>query len=253
MEISRLVLGVLVAIALPGSISALRDRLPLAALVSLFLSLYAVVPVLNGWEAFAVTFSAVIAAICTLLLRNHLTKDAESGKNEPATAPFPFRTSGLAALLILVSAFPIGLTLVAYYGNDAMAHLMESTGGNATAIVLFGLLAAVFIGNDVAYLSVLPLIRKLRTEKDGGAALVPQGQHVGWIERSVIFSFVAGGQADAAALAVAAKALIRLPQVQDEKEGSAVGEYIIVGTLASVVASIAAAVIVRLALGLPAL
>lgn len=250
MEISRLILGVLVAIALPGSISALRARIPLGVLVSLLLSLYAVVPVLNGWAAFAVTSSAVIASVCTLILRGHLSKEV---KPDPAGSEFPFRASGLIALLILASAIPVGLTLIAFYGNDAMAHLMQSTGSNTTAIVLFGLLAAVFIGNDVAYLSVLPLIRKLKSDKDGGATLVPQGQHVGWIERSVIFSFVAGGQADAAALAVAAKALIRLPQVQDEKEGSAVGEYIIVGTLASVVASIAAAVIVRLALGLPAL
>jgi hypothetical protein len=248
LETARLLLGVLVATSLPASVPALRRRPALALVFSSAFAWYAILPTLDRWAAAFTWLAAVTASQLNCLLRRRLSADASVHRLSGL-----LRRSKDARTPVTVAAFllvPVGTAWIALHGSRYGRALAESAGSDEFAVAVSGLLLAVFVGNDLAYLAVRPYFSKL---SESGTSIVPSGIYIGWVERAVIFAFVAGGQADAAALAVAAKALIRLPQVQDEAKGSILGEYIIVGTLASVLASILAAVAVRLALGLPAL
>jgi hypothetical protein len=244
-------LGVLVTAALPASVPALRNRPLLALLFSALFGWYAVLPTLDGWAAAFTWLIAVGAALVSCRLRRD-----SSGKHSlfgPLKLREVFRHTATGTLITAMAVVPLLIAWVAFYGEQHLRALTTSAGRDEVAVVTSGLLLAAFVGNDLAYLAVRPYLPKLKASSDNFDSIVPNGIFVGWVERAVIFAFVAGGQSDAAALAVAAKALIRLPEVQDEQKGSILAEYIIVGTLASVLVSIVAAVAIRLALGLSAL
>jgi hypothetical protein len=101
------------------------------------------------------------------------------------------------------------------------------------------------------YVTVRPLVKRLGSEGENLLQLLPNSEYIGWTERALVFIFVAGGQADAAALAIAVKSLARLPNVGDHAKGFT--EYFLLGTLASLLAAVAVAVLVRIALGQPPL
>jgi hypothetical protein len=63
-----------------------------------------------------------------------------------------------------------------------------------------------------------------------------------------VFAFIAGGQPSAAALAITAKTLVRIPDLQSHPK--AFVEYVLIGTYASLLVALTFAVFVRLALGL---
>lgn len=63
-----------------------------------------------------------------------------------------------------------------------------------------------------------------------------------------MFAFIAGGQPSAAALAITAKTLVRIPDLQSHPK--AFVEYVLIGTYASLLVALTFAVFVRLALGL---
>ena len=252
MEVARLMLGIVVSVAFPASIPNLRRRPLIALLCATALALYAILPVLNGLGAALTVLVAVIASHAMNFFRCSVAGEDFAEKLRHTWKDIRNHASTLVIILFLVVA-PLAVGWISFYRGKYADALTESIGSNEFAIALLGLMLAVFVGNDIAYLAVRKYISKLTAGGPDAISIVPSGLYVGWIERAVIFSFVAGGQADAAALAVAAKALFRLPEVQDEEKGSVLGEYIIVGTLASVLASIAAAIAVRLALGLSAL
>ncbi|GAA0560475.1 hypothetical protein GCM10010172_49480 [Paractinoplanes ferrugineus] len=119
---------------------------------------------------------------------------------------------------------------------------------NRIAVVVITALLAIFSTNDIVLTIVRPYVRVLDASDDKVSALAPSGIYLGWIERALVFAFVASSQADAAALTIAAKSLVRLPEVQRDQE--IFGEYVIVGTLASSLAATLLAVAGRLALGI---
>jgi hypothetical protein len=251
LEIARLLLGVLVATALPASVPFLRKRRFAALLFSSAFCWYAVLPVLDDWAASFVW----VATIAVSQVYTHLRRRS-AGEASRYTFQLLVRELGWTikpAAVAGLALLPIAIAWIAFHGSQSVHALADSVGQDRVAVTVSGLLLAIFVSNDLAYLAIRPYLSRLRNTNGTHGSIVPSGIYVGWVERAVIFSFVAGGQADAAALAVAAKALIRLPEVQEQDKGSIMGEYIIVGTLASVLASIAAAVFVRLALGLSAL
>lgn len=230
--------------------NAARETTGGAAVSGVF-GCYAVLPALNGWAASFTWVTAVAASQANVFLRGDPSGETSSRTfrdafNDLNKADKPGIVAGLVFL-------PVPVAWVAFYGEQYAGALTRSAGSDNVAVVVSGLLLVVFVGNDLAYLAVRPYLSRLSTSGANADSIVPSGIYVGWVERAVIFTFVAGGQADAAALAVATKALFRLPEVQDEEKGSILGEYIIVGTLASALISISGAVAVRLALGLSAL
>jgi len=71
---------------------------------------------------------------------------------------------------------------------------------------------------------------KLMQAKPG---LPSAGKYIGWLERSLVVTFIVGGYPDGIGLLLAAKALARYPEIKnDDKHHFA--EYFLIGTLTSV-------------------
>jgi len=59
------------------------------------------------------------------------------------------------------------------------------------------------------------------------------GKYIGWVERILILTFIVGGYETAVGFLLAAKALVRYPEIQEDTRGH-FAEYFLVGTLTSV-------------------
>jgi len=66
------------------------------------------------------------------------------------------------------------------------------------------------------------------------------GKYIGWLERSLVLTFIASGYPDGVGLLLAAKALARYPEIKDDTKGH-LAEYVLIGTLTSVSVALAAA------------
>ncbi|MEV5310807.1 hypothetical protein [Streptomyces sp. NPDC052610] len=132
--------------------------------------------------------------------------------------------------------------------------LTVTTNDDRFLITVSGLLVAVFGCQFFIASSVKALIKEIRAKIDSGDLpesvdeFIKVGPHVGWIERFILFSFLVSGSPEAAALVVTAKSFARAPGAREG--GKLVGDYYLIGTLASVAAALAASSITRLALGL---
>lgn len=86
------------------------------------------------------------------------------------------------------------------------------------------------------------LLVKVRAAPTGGSE--GAGRWIGTLERLILFLLVVADEAGAAGLVVAAKAILRFPEIAgDEPHLSA--EYVLIGSLASWLAAIAAGLAVR--------
>lgn len=111
-------------------------------------------------------------------------------------------------------------------------------------------IATFVAGSAIAFL-LCPLQEELVKKGETLASLRNAGTYIGWLERTVFFVLFVAGEPGAAGLALTAKSIARFPTLPDHKEGFA--EYFLIGTLLSVALSGAAAIVVRLVLGFPAL
>ncbi|MDT0318248.1 hypothetical protein [Streptomyces millisiae] len=128
--------------------------------------------------------------------------------------------------------------------NDRVAIFM-STG-----------LVAVFGGGALARAATAPVRRAVDALPEGDAQrglaedFMMGSRSIGLLERGLMFAFLAAGRPEAAALALTAKSLARGPASDHGKYAS---EYFLLGTLASVIASLAMSMTARAAVGLPVL
>jgi hypothetical protein len=108
-------------------------------------------------------------------------------------------------------------------------------------LVLGGLLVQLSTGNVVVrlVLAATDTVNPARPERDASVRL-KGGRLLGPMERLVIFGLGLGGHVTAASLVIAAKALIRWPELQSFRDGSAEGptidevtEYFLVGSFVS--------------------
>lgn len=257
MEPARLLLGMVVAIALPMSVPPLQGRRLAAVAFTGLYAAYAILPILDGWRAAVVWLMATLAGQGDALRARNLYKPIPTSRlrDYSKTVTERMRAWGVtvasrkSGFLFLL---PILVASAIFYGSTSIATIRHTLSDHRIAIVLSGLLLAVFVGNELVALVVRPHIAALGDNSESANQILPQGLHLGWIERALVFVFVAGGQADAAALAVAAKSLARLPALQRD-EGNTLGQYVIVGTLTSTLIALVAGVVVRLSLGLSAL
>jgi len=155
----------------------------------------------------------------------------------------------LAASVIAAVAVAAGLVLDATGTWHVVERALESD--RAVAITL-GFLAAVFpLGAVIAVLTA-PWSRAVEHQFTGPDAL-PRGlegagRYIGWLERSAIFIAVVLGHPGAIVAIFTAKSVARFPAFTRE----AFAEYYLIGTLLSLFGATAAAVCIRLALGLDA-
>jgi len=140
-------------------------------------------------------------------------------------------------------------------GGTTVSLGVELLSSDRAAIFFSGLLVAVFGGGTLAKVATGPVRREIDslpdgTERDAALEFMSGGSNIGVLERGLLFAFLAAGQPEAAALVLAAKSLARVPTSEHGKQAS---EYFLLGTLASVIASLAMSMAARAAVGLPVL
>lgn len=59
------------------------------------------------------------------------------------------------------------------------------------------------------------------------------GKYIGWLERALMITFIVGGYPEGIGLLLAAKALVRYPEIKNDEKGH-FAEYFLIGTLTSV-------------------
>ncbi|WP_420117627.1 hypothetical protein [Micromonospora sp.] len=255
MELTRLVFGLLVAVLLPTSLDVLRTRPWAAHAITGSYAAYAVFPVLDGAEAALVWAAAVLTGMLLLPTSGRLTlrfpirrwtrklhdRSVLSSYLRPVTA---HRSLAMVSGVLLLA---VGV----FYGSAWPQKVVALWRDDKLGLVLSGFLLAVFVGNLVVARVVRPYFNVL-PEQGGGASLLHLGTQLGWIERALVFTFIATGQPAAAALAIAVKSLVRLPEVREQAEGT-FSQYVMVGTMTSLIVAVGAGIAVRIALGLPAL
>jgi hypothetical protein len=246
MESARIWLGILVAVGLPATLPLLQRRALAPTAAAAAYGAYTIFPVWSGWRAVVAWSATTVVAHLV-----HRSRRTNSGGHQarPLRTPLVDRVKALSSQpttrrSALVMTIPIlVLTISGTASVDAARDLITN---NGVAIILSGFLCAVFIGGRLVALVVQPFSEIVGDR----AALL--GVRLGWIERALVFTFIAGGQPEAAALAIAAKSLVRLPDIPRHKEPD-YGQYVVVGTLTSLLVAVAAGIVVRLALKLPPL
>ncbi|MEW2379933.1 hypothetical protein AB0883_28035 [Micromonospora sp. NPDC047812] len=258
MELARLILGLLVAGLLPSSVALLRTHTAASYAFTVLYAAYAIFPVLHGWKAILLW----VAVALTASLRSAPAGQAgrwtivtgrAGGHTHRRSAAGHWRQSLQSTKNIVLLAAILAGAFVAFYGSrtlDVLTHLwIEDSFG----VLLSGLLLAVFVGNLIVARVVRPYFQAL-PEEDRAVGLLHLGTRLGWIERALVFVFIAAGQPEAAALAITAKSLVRIPEIREHQgKNTGFGQYVIVGTLTSLLVAVGAGIVVRIALGLPAL
>jgi hypothetical protein len=268
MELSRLLLGFVVAIGVPLSVPILRRSKKWVVLFSAGYAAYCSFWVLSAIKSLAVCLIAVAASL--ILCRWRAASDgAPKGCADDAVpkAVSPSKAvTGVKSLftetlrfcracmtrvdmvvLIVLCCFVV-LIASSLYKAGGLERLLDN---DRIALVLSGGLLAVFAGNELVLLAIMPYLRALESQGESVGTIIPTGLHIGWIERTIVFSFIAAGEPEAATLAVAAKSLIRIPEVQ--RHAGVYAQYVVVGTLANLLVALFAAIIVRICSGMPPL
>ncbi|MFJ5989624.1 hypothetical protein [Lentzea sp. NPDC092896] len=248
LEIARLSLGLLVAVTVPVSIARRGQRLWVCIAASLVYAAYVVFPVLDGTAAVASWLcSGVSTAVLGVLGRR-------VGENPVAVRPRRtsrevwgwFRQQWWPVTVLVALVGTLLVALVGSRGARAFQLVTAALEDHSWSVVLSGMIVAVFVGDDVIRLVLRPFVRQLREHGIDVAALAPTSAHIGWLERALVFVLIAGGQAEAAALAFTIKALFRISTDRSRD----FTEYYLVGTLTSVVLATIVAIIVRIGVGL---
>lgn len=268
MELTRLVLGLLVARLLPLSLDFLPPR-PLAGrFFTMVYAAYAVFPVLPGWKGLAVWIAAALIGparsdrlgirATVRSWRNRRPRNRQELLNIlQRTALDTLQRAALAARRRFTTPSPnivmtvglLALAMAVFYGTDAWQTATHLWQDDRLSVISSGFLLAVFAGNLIVVRVIRPYSNALTKEKDD-VDLLHLGTYLGWIERALVFTFIAAGQPEAAALAITVKSLVRLPDIRDDKS---FGQYVMMGTMTSLLVAVIAGLVVRIALGLPAL
>jgi hypothetical protein len=286
MDTARLLLGLTVAVALPASVAGLQMWWRRTVFTAVYAA-YAIYHSLHGGTAVVVWLVAVVVsslgdihsirkllwarstservAVLRDLRRRFWLSVARTRRvllrrtrRRRATGPAPGAVPVVAARLDTAGAawpaYGMLLSVVllvagaAKYGDRIPGVVATFVNDTRMAVIISGLLLAVFVGNTVVLIVLMPYIKLLRS--DGSVhKIVDFGLYLGWVERAIVFIFVAAGHPDAAALAIATKSFVRLPEVQRHTEVN-FGQYVAMGTLLSLLIAVSFGILVRLALGL---
>jgi len=168
----------------------------------------------------------------------------EEKSNQPAWASFVATQVGMVAVGALIAEW------WATGGNIADISIVIASLLNSRRFLWISTvyLAVIFGGEQltrrVAQHFSVQFPEDLRNRKPG---LQDAGKYIGWLERLLIVTFVVGDYGEAVGFLLAAKALVRYPEIKEDELGL-FGEYVLVGTLTSVGIALLGGLVLRLAL-----
>jgi len=119
-------------------------------------------------------------------------------------------------------------------GDNARNILKTVAGSEKLYLYLCMYIAVTFGGGyfvqKVTQYFMRQIDQTLSQEKPG---LPSAGKYIGWLERSLVLTFIVAGYPDGVGLLLAAKALARYPEIKTDTKGH-FAEYFLIGTLTSV-------------------
>ncbi|MBD3009139.1 hypothetical protein [Streptomyces sp. 5-10] len=247
MEFARVAFSVSAALIVPAGLSWYK-RPWYAISFALIYSALAIFPLDLGCKAWVIVGATFLSSLSVALFCRPW--GSFSGGLNSAAIPV-FTAAGYAAvamLLVVVAAY-------AYIGAGATFDRLEELSNSDRVFVVMsgGLIAVVGCGDVIARI-VKPLVDEIESNVATGVLgsdireFVASAAHIGWIERILLFGFLASGKPEAAALVIAAKSFTRAPGIS--QGGKLVADYYLVGTLASVASALLVSCATRLALGL---
>ena len=172
---------------------------------------------------------------------------------EPAPSLTPSRLPyGTAFLLRLIAQFALCAAVAVWWSTSgSVAHMREialSILSSPRPLVLgTGYVIGVFGGSELTRRVVEHFGTRMNQMQPsmGRPGLKEAGRYIGWLERGLIITFVIGNFGEAVGFLLAAKAIVRYPEM--DKDG-AFGEYFLVGTLTSVGIALVVGTVLRQAL-----
>lgn len=250
-DLARLAAGIPVAILLPLCLPRVSGMPRLATAIAAAGAALVTAPLLPDGAAWIGLLGSPAIVLATT--------SRTPAREEPNTPKIRDGLLVVALALMLTAA-----CLVALDWDSAWSAVRTTIDRNSFIVVAGGALAAVFLGGPLVAWVLSPFADALvdqgkvppdeEKEKEKDAISIRSLKHagtlIGWLERALFFAFLVAGQPQAAAVALAAKSFARFPSLSKHQEGFA--EYFLIGTLASLVVALAAAIAVRACLGLSA-
>lgn len=252
MEAARIFFGLAAPLVVTWERKWFKDQPGSAVLFTLAYGGYAIAPYITELRSWGALATAVLLAIgCTLLSRSPSTPPLGFSITRSLATGSPSAARRAGALTVALAAVAGAWTAWAKASSVGAELLRNDT----LAVMLSALLIAVFGGGALVKAATDPVVDEVYNlptgpTRDAALALIRSGgRSIGLFERGLLFSFLAAGQPEAAALVLAAKALARAP-VDHVNHAS---KYFLIGTLASVIAALIMSVAARSAVGLPVL
>ncbi|MEU6486240.1 hypothetical protein [Streptomyces sp. NPDC046887] len=249
MELARTAIGLVAAVSIPAGLTWYKQRPAVAILFAAAYAAIIVLPVSRTASAWLTLLAVVLLAGCIAVFCRPWPAVFGNfhGMAVPVMSPARYGAAAGAA---------VSIALLVYVGGDPVLGNLESIteADDRLLITCSGLLIAVFGCQFIIGLIVRPLLQEIEAKITSGGLpssvrdFIKVGPHVGWIERFILFAFLASGSPEAAALVVTAKSFARAPEAREG--GKLVGDYYLIGTLASVAAALLAAGVTRVILGL---
>jgi len=181
---------------------------------------------LNRWIILAIFGLAIAHAICDYV-------KAKYTRNEWLA----FTLDQLVHLLIIAAA----AVLLIPGGVDKTKSLFRSAVSSEKLFLLLSVYTLVVFGGGYF---VQKVTRYFMDQID--STLIPSkpglpnaGKYIGWLERSLVLTFILTGYPDGIGFLLAGKALVRYPEIKDDVKGH-FAEYFLIGTLTSVTLALVA-------------
>ncbi|WP_055698219.1 hypothetical protein [Streptomyces silaceus] len=252
METARLTFGLAAAVLIPLGLAWQGPRPWRTVLFTLAYGLYAAAPYAGEDRARIALAVAVLVSLGCVLWKH------PAGLPEPGvTVTLPLMAGRLArARRASVAVLVAAVALAVWSAGATVAPLSKDLFlSDKVAVFLSAALISVFGGGALAKAATGPVRQEILAlpdspERRAAVEFMGAGRAIGLLERGLLFAFLAAGRPEAAALVLAAKSLARVPTNDHGKHAS---EYFLIGTLASVIASLAMSMAARSAVGLPVL
>ncbi|MFF9583959.1 hypothetical protein [Streptomyces achromogenes] len=252
MEVPRVFFGLVAALIVPMGLRWHRTRPGPTILLVVLYGGYAISSYMDRVRPWAALSATVLVALGAI----HRQSPDESDRfGFPDVGAWWSRTLGTPTRWGTV-AIGTALLLAAWIaGGRTAALFLDLVKSDRTAVFASALLIAAFGGGVLAKAATRPVRREIEALEEGpertaATELMSGGPVIGMLERGLLFTFLAAGQPEAAALVLAAKSLVRVPSAEHGKHAS---EYFLIGTLASVIAALAMGMAARSAVGLSVL
>lgn len=241
LELTRVVVGLPVAALFPLGIPSVNRDEWVTRSLSLGYSAVVLAPLFPSWKAwFLLGVTLVAAEVARAKLRvNALRKEKKEVNSH---------NHFLMRSLLVVAVTLGGVAFVAFLvtaWSDAAGYIGAAIFNDKLIIMCNGFLGATFAGDLIVSHAVGPFLDRVEDAKS--AQLNNTGAQIGWIERAIFFPLIAGGAAAAAAMALTAKSMVRMPGLR-KKPGMT--EYVLLGSMLSILVALGFAVLTRVLLGM---